>query len=104
MQRPYQKINRRKSKSIKIGDVEIGNNAPISVQTMTNTLTKDINSTIRQIRRIEKVGDDLVRCNADPALCSSIASTVGPELFKRISDTILTILKTLKSNDFFVKY
>ena len=39
MYRPYQKIHRRKSKSIKVGNVEIGGNAPISVQTMTNTLT-----------------------------------------------------------------
>ena len=54
MYRSYQNISRRKSKSIKVGNVKIGDNAPISVQTMTNTLTQDITSTINQIRRIEK--------------------------------------------------
>ena len=61
MYRSYQNINRRKSKSIKVGNVKIGDNAPISVQTMTNTLTQDIISTINQVRRIKKVGADLVR-------------------------------------------
>ena len=61
MYRPYQHINRRKSKSIKVGKVQIGGNAKISVQTMTNTLTSDIDATIKQIKRIEKVGADLVR-------------------------------------------
>ena len=52
MYRPYQNINRRKSKSIKVGHVKIGDGSPISVQTMTNTITKDINSTLKQIERI----------------------------------------------------
>ena len=47
MYRSYQYINRRKSKPIKVGQVKIGDGAPISVQTMTNTLTKDIKSTIK---------------------------------------------------------
>jgi len=72
MLRSYQKISRRKSKSINIGNVKIGGNAPISVQTMTNTLTSDIKSTIKQIRRITKVGADLVRVSI-PDRESSIA-------------------------------
>ena len=72
MYRPYQNINRRKSKSIKVGNVKIGNDAPITVQTMTNTLTTDIESTIRQIKRIEKVGADLVRVSV-PDQDSSLA-------------------------------
>ena len=71
MYRPYQYINRRKSKSIKIGNVKIGNNAPISVQTMTNTLTTDIESTLKQIKRIEKVGADLVRVSVPDQNSSS---------------------------------
>ena len=55
MYRPYQHINRRKSKSIKVGKVQIGGNAKISVQTMTNTLTSDIDATIKQIKRIENI-------------------------------------------------
>ena len=61
MIRSYQNINRRKSRAIYIGNIKIGNDAPISVQTMTNTPTTDIKSTLSQIKRIEKVGADLVR-------------------------------------------
>jgi len=61
MYRSYQNIDRRKSRSINVGKVLIGGNAPISVQTMTNTLTTDIESTLAQINRIEKTGADLVR-------------------------------------------
>ena len=61
MHRSYQKIDRRKSQSIKVGNIKIGGNAPISVQTMTNTLTKDINATLAQIERVVKVGAELVR-------------------------------------------
>lgn len=72
MYRPYQNINRRKSKSIKVGHVKIGDGSPISVQTMTNTLTKDIESTLKQIKRIEKAGADLVRVSV-PDQDSSMA-------------------------------
>tara|TARA_B100001123_G_C15277993_1_gene1012948 strand:+ start:460 stop:1554 length:1095 start_codon:yes stop_codon:yes gene_type:complete len=72
MYRAYQKINRRKSKSINVGHVKIGGDAPISVQTMTNTITADTKSTLRQIKRIEKVGADLVRVSV-PDKDSSLA-------------------------------
>ncbi len=61
MERQYQKIDRRKSNIIKVGNVNIGGNYPISVQTMTNTITSDVKSTIDQINRVTKVGADLVR-------------------------------------------
>ncbi|PPR53843.1 MAG: 4-hydroxy-3-methylbut-2-en-1-yl diphosphate synthase (flavodoxin), partial [Alphaproteobacteria bacterium MarineAlpha5_Bin6] len=61
MERLYQKIDRRKSNTIKVGKVSVGGNSPISVQTMTNTITSDIKSTIAQIERVTKVGADLVR-------------------------------------------
>jgi len=61
MLRPYQYIKRRNSKKIKVGSVEIGGNAPISVQSMTNTLTTDIKKTIKQIEDLESAGADLVR-------------------------------------------
>ncbi len=61
MFRSYQKIDRRKSKIIEIGKVKIGGDNPISVQTMTNTLTSDVKSTINQIERVINVGADLVR-------------------------------------------
>ena len=61
MFRSYQNIDRRKSKIIKVGNVKIGGDSPISVQTMTNTLTSDAKSTIEQIERVTNVGADLVR-------------------------------------------
>ena len=61
MYRSYQNIDRRKSKVINVGSVKVGGNSPISVQTMTNTVTSDIKSTIEQINRITKAGADLVR-------------------------------------------
>ena len=61
MHRLYQKIDRRKTRSIKVGNLSIGNHSPILVQTMTNTLTYDIKSTLDQIKRVVKVGADIVR-------------------------------------------
>ncbi|MEK9874521.1 MAG: flavodoxin-dependent (E)-4-hydroxy-3-methylbut-2-enyl-diphosphate synthase [Pelagibacteraceae bacterium] len=59
--RPFRDINRKQTKTISIGDVKIGGDNPISVQSMTNTLTTDIKATIEQINAIHKEGADLVR-------------------------------------------
>jgi (E)-4-hydroxy-3-methylbut-2-enyl-diphosphate synthase len=59
--RPYQQITRRASRRIHVGRVPVGGGAPISVQTMTNTLTTDIAGTVAQIRRAELAGADIVR-------------------------------------------
>ncbi len=59
--RPYQHIERRKSRQIHVGPVAVGGDAPISVQTMTNTLTTDIDATVAQIKRAEAAGVDIVR-------------------------------------------
>ncbi|EHM00894.1 4-hydroxy-3-methylbut-2-en-1-yl diphosphate synthase [Acetobacteraceae bacterium AT-5844] len=59
--RPYQQILRRKSRQIRVGKVLVGGDAPISVQTMTNTPTEDAEATIAQIRRAEIAGVDIVR-------------------------------------------
>ena len=59
--RPFRDIKRKKTKEINVGDLKIGGDNPISVQSMTNTLTKDIKSTINQIKEIENAGADLVR-------------------------------------------
>ena len=61
MLRSYQKINRRKTRVINVGSVLVGGNNPISVQTMTNTLTTDVESTSKQINRAVSAGVDLVR-------------------------------------------
>jgi len=59
--RPFRDIHRRKTKVINVGDVKIGGNNPISVQSMTNTLTTNIKETINQINEISDEGADLVR-------------------------------------------
>ncbi len=59
--RPYRDITRRKSRQISVGSVKVGGDAPIAVQSMTNTLTADADATIEQIRRLELAGADIVR-------------------------------------------
>ena len=59
--RPFREIKRIKTKVINVGDLKIGGDNPISVQSMTNTLTKDAKSTINQINEITEAGADLVR-------------------------------------------
>ena len=59
--RPFRNIDRKKTKVINVGDVKIGGDNPISVQSMTNTLTTDIKSTINQINEIHEEGADIVR-------------------------------------------
>src|SRR5256714_1848147 len=59
--RPYRDILRRKSRQIHVGQVPVGGDAPISVQSMTNTLTSDPQATIAQIKRLEDAGADIVR-------------------------------------------
>jgi (E)-4-hydroxy-3-methylbut-2-enyl-diphosphate synthase len=59
--RPFRDIKRRKTKKIKVGKIEVGGDAPISVQSMTNTLTTDINNTIKQINELSEAGADIVR-------------------------------------------
>ena len=59
--RPFRDIKRRKTKVINVGDVKVGGNNPISVQSMTNTLTTDIKGTINQINAITEEGADIVR-------------------------------------------
>jgi (E)-4-hydroxy-3-methylbut-2-enyl-diphosphate synthase len=59
--RPWRNIYRRKSRQINVGNVPIGGDAPIAVQTMTNTLTTDIKSTVEQVVAASEAGADLVR-------------------------------------------
>jgi len=59
--RLFRNIKRKKTKKIKVGRIEIGGGAPISVQSMTNTLTTDVNATIKQINELSEAGVDIVR-------------------------------------------
>ena len=70
--RPYREIHRRKSRQIFVGKVPVGGDAPITVQTMTNTLTHDVAATVAQIRLAEAAGVDIVRVSC-PDQESSLA-------------------------------
>ena len=59
--RPYRHIERRKSRQIMVGNVPVGGDAPITVQSMTNTLTSDVAATMAQVRALEEAGADIVR-------------------------------------------
>jgi (E)-4-hydroxy-3-methylbut-2-enyl-diphosphate synthase len=59
--RPFREIKRRKTKEINVGHIKVGGDNPISVQSMTNTLTKDVKETVKQIEQIEEAGADIVR-------------------------------------------
>ena len=70
--RPWRDIERRTSRQIMVGSVPVGGDAPISVQTMTNTPTEDASATIDQIRRCEEAGADIIRVS-----CPTAESTVA---------------------------
>ncbi len=70
--RPYRDIDRRKCRQIHVGKVPVGGGAPITVQSMTNTLTHDVPATVAQIRALEKAGADIVRVSC-PDQESSLA-------------------------------
>src|SRR6185295_7752907 len=70
--RPWRAIDRRKSRQIHVGNVPVGGDAPITVQSMTNTLTADAAATIAQIRELEEAGADIVRVS-----CPDEASTAA---------------------------
>ncbi|MFT4620631.1 MAG: (E)-4-hydroxy-3-methylbut-2-enyl-diphosphate synthase, partial [Polaromonas sp.] len=70
--RPWRNIYRRKSRQIMVGNVPVGGDAPITVQTMTNTLTTDAKATIAQIQAAADAGADIVRVSV-PDKASSAA-------------------------------
>jgi (E)-4-hydroxy-3-methylbut-2-enyl-diphosphate synthase len=70
--RPFRNIKRKKTKKIKVGNIDVGGDAKISVQSMTNTLTTDIKATVKQIIGLEEAGADIVRVSC-PDQESSIA-------------------------------
>ena len=70
--RPWRNIERRKSRVIHVGNVPIGGDSPIAVQTMTNTLTSDASATIKQVQACAEAGADIVRVSV-PDVASSAA-------------------------------
>ena len=83
--RPFRDIKRRKTKVISVGNIKIGGNNPITVQSMTNTLTTDIKATIKQINKIQSEGADIVRVS-----CPDEASSKAlKEIIKHVSVPIV---------------
>ena len=83
--RPFRDIKRRKTKVINVGNVKIGGDNPISVQSMTNTLTTDVKATIKQINNIAEEGADIVRVS-----CPDKDSTIAlKEIAKHVSIPIV---------------
>jgi len=77
--RPYRMIERRKSRQIRVGSVLVGGDAPISVQTMTNTLTTDISATLAQIASAEEAGVDIVRVSCPDEDSTKALKTICAE-------------------------
>lgn len=78
--RPWRMIERRKTRKIWVGNVAVGGDAPITVQSMTNTLTTDIESTIAQIRALEIAGADIVRVSCPDEESSAALKLIVPEV------------------------
>ncbi|AWH90502.1 4-hydroxy-3-methylbut-2-en-1-yl diphosphate synthase [Buchnera aphidicola (Melanaphis sacchari)] len=97
----YKNINRRKSNRIYIGNIAIGNNAPISIQSMTNTHTEDINKTIEQIISLKRVGADIVRVSIPTleavAAFSVIKKSVDVPLIADIHFDYRLAIKSIKN-------
>ncbi|RZM17695.1 MAG: 4-hydroxy-3-methylbut-2-en-1-yl diphosphate synthase, partial [Sphingomonas sp.] len=78
--RPWRDIVRRKSRQIMVGNVPVGGDAPVTVQTMTNTPTDDVKATVDQIRRCEEAGVDIIRVS-----CPDVESTTALKQIVRAS-------------------
>ena len=74
--RPWRAIERRKSRVIHVGKVPVGGDSPITVQSMTNTITGDANATINQIRQLEDAGADIVRVSCPDEDATAALSTI----------------------------
>ena len=74
--RPFRTINRKKTKEISVGKIRVGGNNPITVQTMTNTLTTDHKSTIEQINKVTEAGADIVRVSCPDTKSTESLKTI----------------------------
>src|SRR5665213_3846779 len=75
--RPWRSIDRRKSRQIHVGAVPVGGDAPITVQSMTNTITGDAAATIAQIRQLEEAGADIVRVSCPDEDATAAFATIA---------------------------
>ena len=98
--RPWRDIARRTSRQIMVGRVPVGGDAPITVQTMTNTLTSDAVATIDQIRRCEDAGADLIRVSCpDAESTAALAKIVKAARVPLIADIHFHYKRALEAAD-----
>lgn len=83
--RPWRQINRRPTRKIWVGNVPVGGDSPITVQSMTNTVTHDVAATVAQIHALEKVGADIVRVSCP----DEESSAALKEIVKQVSVPIV---------------
>ncbi len=98
--RPWRDIERRKSRQIMVGSMPVGGDAPISVQTMTNTPTEDAPATIDQIRRCEEAGADIVRVSCPtPEATASLREIVRAARVPIVADIHFHYKRALEAAD-----
>ncbi len=98
--RPYRTIHRRKSRQIRVGDVLVGGDAPISVQSMTNTLTTDAVATIAQIQALQQAGADIVRVSVpDEESTAALAKIVKAAKIPIVADVHFHYKRAIESAD-----
>ena len=98
--RPYRYIERRKSRKIKVGNVFVGGDSPITVQTMTNTLTTDINATMKQIEESVEAGADIIRISCpDKESTFSLRELVKLSPIPIIADIHFHYLRAIEAAD-----
>ncbi len=78
--RPWRTIERRRSRQIMVGNIPVGGDAPIAVQSMTNTLTHDVAATVAQIHELEEAGADIVRVSVPDPDSSAALKDIVPEV------------------------
>ena len=98
--RPWRDISRRKSRQIMVGRVPVGGDAPVTVQTMTNTLTSDAKATIAQIRRCEEAGVDIIRVSCpDEASTAALREIVRASKVPIVADIHFHYKRALEAAD-----
>ena len=98
--RPWRTIERRPCRKIKVGSVEVGGDAPIAVQSMTNTITHDVEATVAQVKRLEEVGADIVRVSVpDPDSSAALRAIVDQVSVPIVADIHFHYKRGLEAAD-----
>ena len=102
--RPYRDIYRRTIRQIHVGRVPVGGDAPITVQTMTNTIPSDVPATIAQINEVVEAGADIVRVSCPDEASSAALREIDAEIDQisvergRLDEVFRQITKTPSSH------